>query len=383
MAASQSNLALFYLLLAKDLHINIKLDQMDELSFSIKNIEFPLLDIWMKSYNAASIIRINNKNSYFPLVDLTQLIAGDRSSLMTWKQYRTLASLSQKGPKAKWYTQLERSVLVSPESRYLLPEYRRITNKSFNDCKRSYVIELYREVLFDHIWNCYYVKDKDTFTVVWPKDTLVMFQLNVTFLNANRTPYWTIHSSLWFNGYNQNSFNDNISVIDGVYRHPLSFTIPRHEPMDYDKVHLMEIKDELSSFEKLFFYTDGSVQNGVPSHLKQRLDDCLDHHSMVINQGAAFVKTRVKIHTDNNCSISTITRFLRSRSKFCSRGFNNSLILIFIGMLIRDRNLDLELIKVKAHAGDPWNELVDELAKKGTEITIHYRLTFNFGSQDY
>ncbi|GBC07991.1 hypothetical protein RclHR1_07840004 [Rhizophagus clarus] len=124
MAASQSNLALFYLLLAKDLHINIKLDQMDELSFSIKNIEFPLLDIWMKSYNAASIIRINNKNSYFPLVDLTQLIAGDRSSLMTWKQYRTLASLSQKGPKAKWYTQLERSVLVSPESRYLLPEYR-------------------------------------------------------------------------------------------------------------------------------------------------------------------------------------------------------------------------------------------------------------------
>ncbi|GBB93653.1 hypothetical protein RclHR1_22030004 [Rhizophagus clarus] len=123
MAASRSNLALFYLLLVKDLHINIKLDQMDGLSFSIKNIEFPLLDIWMKSYNATSIIRINNRNSYFPLVDLTQLIVGDESSLMTWKQYRTLAGLSRKEPKAKWFTQLERSVLVSLESRYLLPEY--------------------------------------------------------------------------------------------------------------------------------------------------------------------------------------------------------------------------------------------------------------------
>ncbi|GES81974.1 hypothetical protein RCL_jg10500.t1 [Rhizophagus clarus] len=96
---------------------------MDGLSFSIKNIEFPLLDIWMKSYNATSIIRINNRNSYFPLVDLTQLIVGDESSLMTWKQYRTLAGLSRKEPKAKWFTQLERSVLVSLESRYLLPEY--------------------------------------------------------------------------------------------------------------------------------------------------------------------------------------------------------------------------------------------------------------------
>ncbi|GES98645.1 ribonuclease H-like domain-containing protein [Rhizophagus clarus] len=158
-------------------------------------------------------------------------------------------------------------------------------------------------------------------------------------------------------------------------------------PLD-DKDQLIEIKDSLNSVDELSFYTDGSVQNGVPSHLRQRLDDCLDHRSIVINQGAAFVKIssnlqfftrivnwlsstraelfaiflallvcprdcRFKIYTDSNCSILTITRFLRSRSKFCSRGFNNSLILIYIGILIRDRKLDLELIKVKAHAGDP------------------------------
>ncbi|GBC07765.1 hypothetical protein RclHR1_07680019 [Rhizophagus clarus] len=46
-----------------------------------------------------------------------------------------------------------------------------------------------------------------------------------------------------------------------------------------------------------------------------------------------------------------------------------------------DRNLDLELIKVKAHAGDPWNDLADELAKKGAALSTYYQLTFNFGSQ--
>ncbi|GES89333.1 RNA-directed DNA polymerase from mobile element jockey-like isoform X1 [Rhizophagus clarus] len=368
MAASRSNLALFYLLLASDLYVNIKLDQIDRLNFSIKNIEFPLLDIWSKSYNVASITRINNKHSQFPLVDLSQLIAGDGSSLMTWKQYRTLAELSRKGPKAKWFTQLESSVLASSDSRYLLPEYR----------------------------------------------------------STQSTFYIT-------------RFLKPPSQDDGDYHQPHGARTSRHEPMDClisiphdqrddniwinrwigssdDKDHLIEIKDSLNSVNELSFYTDGSVQNGVLSHLRQRLDDCLDHRSMVINQGAAFVETssnlqfftrlvnwpsstsaelfaillallvcprdcRVKIYTDSNCSISTITRFLRSRSKFCSRGFNNSLILIYIGLLIRDKNLDLELIKVKAHAGDPWNDLADELAKKGAALSTYHQLSFNFGSQ--
>ncbi|GBC03990.1 hypothetical protein RclHR1_05440008 [Rhizophagus clarus] len=81
--------------------------------------------------------------------------------------------------------------------------------------------------------------------------------------------------------------------------------------------------------------------------------------------------------------IKTLRLFLCSRSKFCSRDFNNSLILIYIDILIKDRNLDLELIKVKAHASDPWNELADELVKKGTELTTQHQLTFNFGSQNH
>ncbi|GES86307.1 reverse transcriptase family protein [Rhizophagus clarus] len=299
MAASRSNLALFYLLLASDLHINIKLDQIDRLNFSIKNIEFLLLDIWSKSYNAASITRINNKHSQFPLVDLSQLIAGDGSSLMTWKQYRTLAGLSRKGPKAKWFTQLERSVLASSDSRYLLPEYRstqstfyitRFLKPPSQDGRQKEWVTV-QEVYYDHSCNCSFVNDKDTHTVVWPKHSLIMFQLNVTFSNAQETPYWIIHSPLWFIGYDQSTFNDYIAILDGDYHQPHGARTSRHEPMDClisiphdqrddniwinrwigssdDKDHLIEIKDSLNSVNELSFYTDGSVQNGVPSHLR-------------------------------------------------------------------------------------------------------------------
>ncbi|GBC07886.1 hypothetical protein RclHR1_07760001 [Rhizophagus clarus] len=201
--------------------------------------------------------------------------------------------------------------------------------------------------------------------------------------------------------------------MDGGNHQPHRSSLPHHKPMDCfisiphdqrddniwinrwigpsdDKDHFIKIKDSLNSFEELFFYTDGSVQNGVPSHLRQRLDDYLDYRSMVINQGAAFVEIhsnlqfftrivnwpsstraelfaiflallvclrgcRIKIYTDSNCSISTITRFLCSCRKFCSRGFNNSLILIYIA---------------------------DELAKKGTELTTYHQLIFNFRSQN-
>ncbi|GBC08309.1 hypothetical protein RclHR1_08000006 [Rhizophagus clarus] len=206
----------------------------------------------------------------------------------------------------------------------------RITNKSFDGRKGVYVIDLYREAHFDHILNCSYVNNKDTHTIVRPLDSLIMFQLNITFSTAQGTPYWIIHSPLWFTGCDNDTFNECISIV---------------------------VNWPLSTRAELF---------AIVLALLVCPRDC-----------------RVKIYTDSNCSILIITRFLCSRSKFRSHGFNNSLILIYIDILIKDRNLDLELIKVKAHVGDPWNELADELAKKGTELPTHHQLTFNFGSQDH
>ncbi|GBC08845.1 hypothetical protein RclHR1_08410018 [Rhizophagus clarus] len=314
---------------------------MDMLSFSINNIDFLLLDIWLKSHKAASIIRINNKNSHFPLVDLSQLTTSDSSILMTWKQYRTLAGLSRKEPKAKWFTQLEYSdgcqkewIAIQADDIWLIG---RIINKSFKSRKGVYVIDLYRKALFDHTSHCTLIKDKDTYTVIRPQNLLTMFQLNVTFLIVQGTPYWIIHSPFWLVRYDNDTFDEWL-LINGDNNQPIRSRTPNHTTMDClisiphdqkdddvwinrwigpsnNKDNLIEIKDKLYCFEELSFYTDGSVQNGVPFHLRQPLDDCPDHHSM-------------------------------------------------------DRNLDLELIKVKAHTGDPWNELADELAKKGDRT--HY-----------
>ncbi|GES75898.1 hypothetical protein GLOIN_2v1771600 [Rhizophagus clarus] len=44
-ATCHSNLALFYLLLASDFYINLKMDHLDTSSFTISNVEHPLLDI--------------------------------------------------------------------------------------------------------------------------------------------------------------------------------------------------------------------------------------------------------------------------------------------------------------------------------------------------
>ncbi|GES83431.1 hypothetical protein GLOIN_2v1788498 [Rhizophagus clarus] len=50
---------------------------------------------------------------------------------------------------------------------------------------------------------------------------------------------------------------------------------------------------------------------------------------------------------------------------------------------IKDRDLDLIFIKVKAHVEDPYNELADELAKKRTDCNSPHRLSFNYRISDY
>ncbi|GES79449.1 hypothetical protein GLOIN_2v1788498 [Rhizophagus clarus] len=169
--------------------------------------------------------------------------------------------------------------------------------------------------------------------------------------------YWIIHTPLWFTGYDHDTIDTCVLTAGNNAQLNMNkislqtmdclISIP-HAQMDdnmwinrwikplVDKDSLFEIKDNLTCFSELSFYTDGSIQNRVPYHLRKPLDECLEHHSMVINQGAAF-----------------------------------------------NRKLDIELIKVKAHAGDPWNELADDLVKKGTELLTHHQLTFNFRSQGY
>ncbi|GBB95629.1 hypothetical protein RclHR1_02580012 [Rhizophagus clarus] len=112
-----------------------------------------------------------------------------------------------------------------------------------------------------------------------------MLQLTVT-SDPSSVNRWIIHTPLWFIEYD---YMNNILLLLSALRtqtlhptHPLSLT---------NKDYLLKIKDKLSTYKELIFYTDGSVQNSILQHLQKLLDDCLDHCDIVINQGAAFVKT--------------------------------------------------------------------------------------------
>ncbi|GBB94244.1 hypothetical protein RclHR1_23190005 [Rhizophagus clarus] len=47
------------------------------------------------------------------------------------------------------------------------------------------------------------------------------------------------------------------------------------------------------------------------------------------------------------------------------------------------RNLDINFIKVKVHAGNPGNELADELAKKGADCQVSHHIDFNYRSSKH
>ncbi|RIB10366.1 ribonuclease H-like domain-containing protein [Gigaspora rosea] len=86
-------------------------------------------------------------------------------------------------------------------------------------------------------------------------------------------------------------------------------------------------------------------------------------------------KTKVQINTDSEVAINSI----RGGSKICSsrswlRQKNQNLTRSILG-LIKTKEIQLSLIKVKGHSGVIWNEVADQLAKKGLEWRLTEAIT--------
>src|SRR5437762_276227 len=60
--------------------------------------------------------------------------------------------------------------------------------------------------------------------------------------------------------------------------------------------------------------------------------------------------------------------------------FNNNLLLFKIGILVKEKHIDLNLHKVKGHSGDFWNDEADELAKDGLSNLHVFRNTFSYSN---
>ena len=75
---------------------------------------------------------------------------------------------------------------------------------------------------------------------------------------------------------------------------------------------------------------------------------------------------QVEIYTDSNAAIRNISRSLEQadRNKIIKK--KNAIWIMKIKDLIKTKNIQIELVKVKSHSKDRWNDKADNLAKKGT-----------------
>ena len=86
----------------------------------------------------------------------------------------------------------------------------------------------------------------------------------------------------------------------------------------------------------------------------------------------------VDIFTDSQCAIQGITGWLLANKKWTK--FNNNLLPFKIGILVKEKNIDLKLNKVKGHSNDFWNDQADELAKEGLSNLHVFRNTFLYSN---
>ena len=77
---------------------------------------------------------------------------------------------------------------------------------------------------------------------------------------------------------------------------------------------------------------------------------------------------QVEIYTDSNTAIRNISRSLEQvdRNKIIKK--KNAMWIMKIKDLIKMKNIQLKLVKVKSYSKDKWNDKADSLAKKETMI---------------
>ena len=78
---------------------------------------------------------------------------------------------------------------------------------------------------------------------------------------------------------------------------------------------------------------------------------------------------QLEIHTDSNAAIRNISRGLEQidRKKILEK--KNAIWILKIIDLIKTKSIQIELVKVKSHSKNRWNDKADSLAKKGAAST--------------
>ncbi|GES89656.1 ribonuclease H-like domain-containing protein [Rhizophagus clarus] len=175
------------------------------------------------------------------------------------------------------------------------------------------------------------------------------------------------------------------------------------------------ITNNMTAEETLNFYTDGSLQQGpINNTLSHYAADNITsdmgagvylemQNNTVLTTSARVAfwpsSTRaelvaiflallvtpsdsaVRIHTDSQCAISAINNWNDPRTRARMKQ-PNALVIMKIKMVCKEKQLNLELVKVKGHDGNEGNEAADRLAKEGLNSDNIFDSRIDFTNHD-
>ena len=145
--------------------------------------------------------------------------------------------------------------------------------------------------------------------------------------------------------------------------------------------------------EPLIFFTDRSLKGKIENSIKTNRigigqaqislgkDEVIEQFSARVNGWlsstiaeliaiwsvllAVPIEEKITIYTDSNLAIRGIRRELANNVNSRILKKKNPIMITNIVDIIRGKKINLELVKVKSHSNDKWNEYADKLAKQG------------------
>ncbi|GET50232.1 ribonuclease H-like domain-containing protein [Rhizophagus irregularis DAOM 181602=DAOM 197198] len=204
------------------------------------------------------------------------------------------------------------------------------------------------------------------------------------------------------------------AALNPIISLPLVQDIWIHRWIDDDnlKAQLIDIRNILAERTEVEYYTDGSLIPSIPTSVGKQ-----NPNLVYTNMGAAFcvnnepalsaqtnlslwpsstraelvaiflalltgpMNAKIRIYTDSQSAIYMINnQHNKSGRKLLKQ--TNSLILLKIDILLQEKKMDLELVKVKGHSGDVMNEMVDELAKTTSNNSCYFNNRCNANKEE-
>ncbi|GBC05799.1 hypothetical protein RclHR1_06420022 [Rhizophagus clarus] len=89
----------------------------------------------------------------------------------------------------------------------------------------------------------------------------------------------------------------------------------------------------------------------------------------------------INIYTDSQCTISAINNWDNPQTRIRIKQ-PNSLVIMKIKMVCKEKHLRLELVKVKGHDRNKENEIADRLAKEGLSSDNFFDSRIDFINHD-